>query len=75
MAQAARASRRRASAPYRRKPLRRETPTSLAEALRNFLAPVAGGIAVLLLYILGLLDVKTSAYTPEMDFSAKCRRP
>ena len=57
MAQAARASRRRASAPYRRKPLRRETPTSLAEALRNFLAPVAGGIAVLLLYILGLLDV------------------
>lgn len=57
MAQAARASRRRASAPYRRKPLRRETPTSLAEALRNFLAPVAGGIAFLLLYILGLLDV------------------
>jgi hypothetical protein len=57
MAQAARASRRRASAPYRRKPLRRETPTSLAEALRNFLAPLAGGIAFLLLYILGLLDV------------------
>ena len=25
--------------------------------------------------LLGLLDVKTSAYTPEMDFSAKCRRP
>ena len=24
--------------------------------------------------LLGLLDVKTSAYTPEMDFSAKCRR-
>jgi hypothetical protein len=57
MAQAARAARRRASAPYRRKPLRRDTPTSLAEALRNFLAPVAGGIAFLLLYILGLLDV------------------
>jgi hypothetical protein len=57
MAQAARASRRRASAPFRRRPLRRDTPTSLAEALRNFLAPVAGGIAFLLLYILGLLDV------------------
>jgi|GEM_PF-1456555 len=57
MAQADRASRRRASAPYRRKPLRRDTPTSLAEALRNFLAPVVGGIASLLLYILGLLDV------------------
>ncbi|MBY0274191.1 hypothetical protein K2Z84_02530 [Candidatus Binatia bacterium] len=57
MQKAARAARRRASAPYRRKPLRRETPTSLREALRNFLAPLAGGIAFLLLYILGLLDV------------------
>lgn len=57
MPQAARAARRRASAPYRRKPLRRETPTSLREALRNFLAPLVGGIAFLLLYILGLLDV------------------
>ena len=25
--------------------------------------------------LLGLLDVKTSVYAPEMDFSAKCRRP
>ena len=29
----------------------------------------------LLISLLGLLDVKTSVYAPEMDFSAKCRRP
>jgi Ca2+/Na+ antiporter len=57
MAQAARAARRRVSAPYRRKPLRREAPRSGKNALQNFLAPVAGGIAFLLLYILGFLDV------------------
>jgi hypothetical protein len=57
MAQAARAARRRVSAPFRRKPLRRDPPRSVREALQNFLAPVAGGVAFLLLYILGLLDV------------------
>ena len=25
--------------------------------------------------LLGLLDVKTAVYAPDMDFSAKCRRP
>lgn len=59
MSQAARAARRRAgTTPYRRKPLRRHSPTNaVREALGAFLPPVVGGIAFLLLYILGLLDV------------------
>jgi len=57
MQKAARTARRRSSAPFRRSPLRREPPTSVKNALRPFLAPLLGGVAFLVLYILGLLDV------------------
>lgn len=57
MAQAARAARRRVGAPYRRKPLRRSTARSGMEAVRTFLPPVLGGVAFLIVYILGFLDV------------------
>ena len=57
MPQAARSARRRGGAPYRRKPLRRYAPASVKDALRTFLPPFVGGIAFLLLYILGLLDM------------------
>jgi hypothetical protein len=53
----ARSARRRVGAPYRRKPLRRYASASVWDALRTFLPPFIGGIAFLLLYILGLLDM------------------
>ncbi len=57
MQKAARTARRKGSVPYRRNPLRRGSPTSVASSLREFLPPLVAGVVLLVLYILGLLDV------------------